>query len=99
MRCKPSVVAALLAAAVLHGAGAVAAAPEAMDPQRMSKMQESMLKMHDLMHRLQAAKSPEERQKLQQEHLQLMQAHMKEMMPMMMHGMGGGMTGGAPARK
>ena len=68
----------------------------AMNPQQMQQMQQSMLKMHDLMHQIQAAKTPEERQKLKQQHLQMMQAHTQMMMPMMMQGMGGqgGMMGG-----
>jgi hypothetical protein len=55
----------------------------------MQEMQDSMLKMHDLMNRILQAKDPEEVQRLKQEHLQLMKEHMQmmhERMPMM-HGM------------
>jgi hypothetical protein len=55
----------------------------------MQEMQDSMLKMHDLMNRILQAKDPQEIQRLKQEHLQLMKEHMQmmhERMPMM-HGM------------
>jgi hypothetical protein len=55
----------------------------------MQDMQDSMLKMHDLMNRILQAKAPQEVQRLKQEHLQLMKKHMQmthERMPMM-HGM------------
>lgn len=84
---------AIFAAIVLNVTSALSADKEskpmggatAMNPQQMQQMQQSMMKMHDLMHQIQAAKTPEERQKLQQQHMQLMQAHMQ----MMMQGMGG----------
>jgi hypothetical protein len=55
----------------------------------MQEMQDSMLKMHDLMNRILQAKDPQEIQRLKQEHLQLMNEYMQmmhERMPMM-HGM------------
>lgn len=63
------------------------------NPAKMQQMQQGMMKMHDLMHQIQTAKTPEERQKLQQEHMKVMQSQMQMMMPMMMHGMGGMMGG------
>ena len=67
-----------------------------MDPANMQQMQQSMMKMHELMHQIQSAKTPAEREKLQQQHMQMMQSHMQMMMPMMMQGMGGqgGTSGG-----
>jgi len=76
-----------------------------MNPQQLQQMQQSMTKMHNLMHQMQAAKSPEEHQKLEQQQMQLMQSHMQMMrsmmMPMMMQGAskpgdstGSGMMGG-----
>lgn len=55
----------------------------------MRSMQDNMLKMHDLMHRINAAKSPAERESLKLEQRQLMQSNMQSMMPMMMQMMGG----------
>ncbi|HWO99708.1 MAG TPA: hypothetical protein VNL74_03685 [Methylococcus sp.] len=55
----------------------------------MQDIQDSMLKMHDLMNRILQAKDPQEIQRLKQEHLQLMKERMQlmhECMPMM-HGM------------
>lgn len=52
----------------------------------MQNMQDSMLKMHELMNRILQAKDPQEIQRLKQEHLQLMNEHMQMMhehMPMM----------------
>lgn len=74
-----------------------AAGMPGMNPAQMREMQGSMIKMHELMHQMQTAKTPAEREKLQQQHMQLMQSHMQTMMPMMMHGMGG--QGGMPMGK
>ena len=67
-----------------------------MDPARMREMQSSMMKMHELMHQIQNAKTPTERENLQKQHMQMMQSHMQAMMPMMMQMRGGrdGMMGG-----
>lgn len=65
----------------------VAGAPS-MEMARMREVQNSMMKMHDLMHQMQNAKTPAEREKLQQQHMQLLQSHLHMMMPMM-QGMGG----------
>ncbi len=51
---------------------------DAMDKQ-MQEMQDHMLKMHDLMHRIREAKDPQEIQRLKQEQLSLMKAHMRDM--------------------
>lgn len=58
---------------------------------QMGKMQENMLRMHEQMHKIMAAKNPQERERLMQEHAKMMQDSMQ-----MMHGtMGGcGMMGG-----
>ena len=50
----------------------------------MAMMQENMLKMHDLMHRIRDTQDPQEREKLMQEQMRMMQENMK-----MMHGMKG----------
>lgn len=42
----------------------------------MGKMQESMLKMHEQMHKIMDAKDPQERERLMQEHREAMQQHM-----------------------
>lgn len=51
----------------------------------MSKMQESMLKMHEQMHKIMEAKTPHELEQHKQAHLKIMQDSMQ-----MMHGMKGG---------
>lgn len=51
----------------------------------MQHMQANVLRMHDLMHKIQATKAPKERAKLTQEHLELMNENMDMMVPMMMH--------------
>ena len=65
---------------------------------QMRMMQDNMLKMHELMHKIMQARDPKEREQLMQEHRQMMQEHMK-----MMGGGKGGMMGpgmmGAPAGK
>lgn len=64
-------------------------------PMQMEKMQENMLRMHELMHKIMDAKDPQERERLMQEHATMMQDNMR-----MMHGMmgdcakGGKMDGG-----
>lgn len=72
-----------------------------MSKENTRQMQDQMLKMHDLMHRIQASKDPAEREKLRQEHARLMNEQMQMMMSMMMgnqgkmgHGMNGGGMGG-----
>jgi hypothetical protein len=52
---------------------------------QMGKMQESMLRIHEQMHKIMDAKNPQEREKLMQEHAKMMQDNMR-----MMHGMMGG---------
>lgn len=52
---------------------------------QMTKMQENMLLMHEQMHKVMNAKTPEERESLMQEHEKMMQAGMQ-----MMRGMKGG---------
>lgn len=69
-----------------------AKAPAAKDAgMPMGMMQDKMLKMHELMHKIMQAKDPKERDKLTQEHMQMMQEHMKMMGNEMM---GPGMMGG-----
>lgn len=89
----------------------VAAAPAAADRNMqmpMGTMQDSMLRMHEQMHRIMQAKDPKERDRLKQEHMQMMQEHMKSMHgmtgdgmmgPGMMGGDGKGGMAGAPAGK
>ncbi len=74
-----------------HHAGEQAGASEAkpMQPEQMKKMQEHMLKMHEQAHKIMAAKSPKEREKLMEEQRQMMQDQMKAM-----HGKCGMMGGG-----
>ena len=64
---------------------------DAANSAQMQQMQTRMLKIHDLMHRIEAAKDPAEQQRLRQEQLRLMQENMQAMMPMMMSMMGQGM--------
>lgn len=52
---------------------------------QMGKMQENMLRMHAQMHKIMAAKNPQERERFMQEHAKMMQDNMR-----MMHGMKGG---------
>ena len=49
---------------------------------QMSKMQENMLRMHEQMHKIMDAKTPEEREQLTQDNMKMMQENMQ-----MMHGM------------
>lgn len=56
---------------------------------QIGKMQESMLRVHEQMHKIMDAKNPQEREKLMQEHAKMMQDNMR-----MMHGMGGKMDDG-----
>ncbi|MBI3545094.1 MAG: hypothetical protein HY081_00655 [Gammaproteobacteria bacterium] len=57
----------------------------------MAKMQENMLRMHELMHKIMDAKNPQEREQLMQEHAKMMQSSMSMMQGMMAgHGMMGG---------
>lgn len=60
------------------------------DQKQMTKMQENMLRMHEQMHKIMNAKTPEERKSLMQEHEKMMETGMQ-----MMRGMKGGheMTG------
>jgi 2-oxo-4-hydroxy-4-carboxy--5-ureidoimidazoline (OHCU) decarboxylase len=46
--------------------------PQDMDKQ-MDVMQESMLKMHEHMHKIMDAKNPQERERLMQQHSKMMQ--------------------------
>lgn len=50
-------------------------------------MQDSMLKMHEMMHKIMQTGDPREREKLKQEHLRLMRDHMEMMSGMMGPGM------------
>lgn len=78
-----------------HGAApAEAASPaEDMAPVDMKKylqdMQATLLKMHDLSHKIQQTKNAKEREKLKEEHLQLMGRHMEMVAPLMMQMMMG----------
>ena len=56
---------------------------------QMGKMQETMLRMHEQMHKIMDAKNPQEREQLMQEHAKMMRDHMQMMQGMM----GGGMMG------
>ena len=60
--------------------------PQDMDKQ-MAVMQESMLKMHEQMHKIMDAKNPQERERLTQAHRETMHQHMQTMKD-------GGMEGG-----
>lgn len=60
--------------------------PQDMDKQ-MGVMQESMLKMHEQMHKIMDAKNPQEREQLMQEHRHMLHQHMQAMKD-------GGMMGG-----
>jgi len=74
---------------------ATAAAPPAEDmaPVDMKKylqdMQATLLKMHDLSHKIQQTKNAKQREKLKDEHLQLMGRHMEMVAPLMMQMMMG----------
>ena len=78
-----------------HPAANTEAAPPAEDmaPIDMKKylqdMQATLLKMHDLSHKIQQAKNAKEREKLKEEHLQLMGRHMEMVSPLMMQMMMG----------
>lgn len=78
-----------------HGAAPAEAAPPAEDmaPVDMKKylqdMQATLLKMHDLSHKIQQTKNVKEREKLKEEHLQLMGRHMEMVAPLMMQMMMG----------
>lgn len=77
--------------------------PDANSPQ-MRQLQHNMMKLHDLMHQIRDAKTPQEREKLEAQQRELMQSQMRMMMPMMkpmmmqnmggMQGGQGGMMGG-----
>lgn len=51
-----------------------------MSDEHMRAMQEDMLKMHDLMNRINATTDPEEKTRLKEEHLEMMKAHHAKMM-------------------
>ena len=61
--------------------------PQGME-QKMGEMQDSMLKMHEQMHKIMDAKNPQERESLVQAHRHMLQQHMSAMKD-------GGMMGGA----
>lgn len=72
--------------------------------QQMGMMQDHMMKMHEQMHKIMAAKSPQERQALTQEHRDMMKKQMTMMRGgMMAHdkkpGMGSDGKGGAATQK
>lgn len=52
--------------------------PQDMD-KKMGMLQESMLKMHEQMHKIMDAKNPQERERLMQEHREIMHRHMQAM--------------------
>jgi len=60
--------------------------PQDMD-KKIGTMQESMLKMHEQMHKIMDAKNPQEREQLMQAHREMMHRHMQSMKD-------GGMMGG-----
>lgn len=60
--------------------------PQDMDRQ-MGMMQESMLKMHEQMHKIMDAKNPQEREQLMEDHRHMLHQHMQTMKD-------GGMMGG-----
>ncbi len=55
----------------------------------LQEMQATLLKMHDLSHKIQQTKNAKEREKLKDEHLQLMGRHMEMVAPLMMQMMMG----------
>jgi hypothetical protein len=65
------------------GMGSMSGMSEEKMDQRMRMMQEEMLKMHELSHRILEAKDPKERERLKEEHLALMKAHHQRMMSRM----------------
>jgi len=73
---------------------------EKMD-QHMRMMQDEMLKMHELSHRILEAKDPKERERLKEEQLVLMKAHRQKMMAgmKMMQKQKQNMKQGKPAEK
>lgn len=62
---------------------------------QMGKMQETMLRMHEQMHKIMDAKTLQEREQLKQEHAKMMQDHMQMMQGMMGGKMGPGKMGGS----
>ncbi|MGR9108515.1 MAG: hypothetical protein ACU843_16475 [Gammaproteobacteria bacterium] len=65
-----------------------------MSDEHFRDMQEDMLKMHDIINRINATKDPAEKKKLKEEHLQMMKAHHAKMMGhMQMMQQGSGMQG------
>ena len=52
--------------------------PQDMD-KKMGVMQESMLKMHEQMHKIMNSKNPQEREQLMQAHREMMHQHMQAM--------------------
>ena len=52
--------------------------PQDMD-KKIGTMQESMLKMHEQMHKIMDAKNPQEREQLMQAHREMMHQHMQTM--------------------
>ena len=62
------------------GMGSMSGMSEEKMDQRMRMMQDQMLKMHELSHRILEAKDPKERERLKEEHLALMKAHHQKMM-------------------
>ncbi len=71
--------------------GATTGTPDKDKQLRM--MQEHMLKMHEMMHKIMDAKSPQEKERLMKEQRDMMAQHM-DMMRGMMGGMGPGMGPG-----
>lgn len=63
-------------------------------PMQMGKMQDAMMKMHEQMHKIMDAKTPQEREQYKQEHAKMMQEHMQMMQGMMGGKMGHGKMGG-----
>ena len=67
-----------------------APAATAPDARHLRQMQDSMIRMHELMHKIQQARDPKEREALMQQHRQSMREHMGAMRAMR----GGGMPDG-----
>lgn len=60
----------------------------------LQEMQDTLLKMHDLSHKIQQTKNAREREKLKDEHLQLMGKHIEMVAPLMMQMMMGSASHG-----
>lgn len=92
---------ALAAEGTAHAGKHKQSATADMDQEQIKKMQENMLRMHEQMHKIMDAKSPQEREQLLQAHAKMMQDGMQMMKsmksghPMMGSDAGGSMKDGA----